>query len=1054
MAGNKILSIDGGRAGEAAETPDSASPDRDSPDELKARIAELEAENAALRDRLRITDVVMDNVPAVITVRDADGEYVYASRQISEHVKRDRAATPSGEPVRENVAAAAMRKLAKEVAQTGKAVIGLERPAIYSETGTWLTNIVPVKDADGRIIYTVNVNIDVSDRKAAEAALAEARETHAGELEQRNAYLQSILDNDPAIISIRDEEDRYVFANKKFEEQFNVTKDDYLGRTSEEIIGPQAREHWPRIKRVLETGEPLLDVERESVLSGGIWASSVIRIPAADGMGVNALVISKDITERKAREAELREKSAMLEVMFDNLPMQLSLKDRDGRYLMVNPRLTGIPGKPKDYILGKTTFEAYGRDTAKTLDSMTETVVRTGEPIRNHERENKYRPGMFLSTDLIPVKNAKGEVEYVVTLSNDISVLKQREAELRKQSAVLEVLFNELPIQVSLKDAEGRYVLANRRLVDNGRSVNADLIGKTMTEAYGTETARMLDAMLDKVIAGGEPVRNFDRMDEFTPDRYLSTDIVPVTDDAGKLEYIVMISSDVTDRKQYEAELREKSAVLEVLFNHLPMQISLKDGDGKYILANQLVVNNGSAPMSELVGKTTFEAFGTDVSRMLTDMVGQVIASGEPIRNFGRRHAVDPNLFMSTDVIPVKDETGHIEYVVMMSTDVTERKKYEVELREKTALLEVLFEHLPMQISLKDKEGKYLITNSKLSSRAPVPPDEMIGRTVYEVFGTDISRKISGMVADVAKTGEPVWHFDRPHSSLPDVYLSSDIIPIKNDADNVEYVVMMSADISERRRAERELENHRDHLAELVEERTAELRAAQDGLIRSERLATIGQMTATVGHELRNPLGTLRTTFYSLRNQLGVHAADYGRLLDRVNRSIHRCDTIIEELLNYTQLSDTRLANVDVDKWCQMILEDLDLPADCVVQTHFDCGVKTALDRERMVQVLENLIQNAWQAGTDVNGTQIHMSTAAADGGVEIRLWDNGAGIPPEDRERVFEPLFSTKPSGIGLGLPLVRRIIELHDGNIWVEDAPGGQGACFVIRLPVRRVT
>ncbi len=276
---------------------------------------------------------------------------------------------------------------------------------------------------------------------------------------------------------------------------------------------------------------------------------------------------------------------------------------------------------------------------------------------------------------------------------------------------------------------------------------------------------------------------------------------------------------------------------------------------------------------------------------------------------------------------------------------------------------------------------------------------------------------------------------------------------IREQRTHVGGIVEFCRDITARKHAEEELARHRERLEDLVEERSRELEAAQRELVRSERLAAIGQLTGTVSHELRNPLGTIRSSFAIVGNHLQTAHGPVARALERIDRNIGRCVTIIDELLAYTRVRDMHLEPVTIDDWLTDLVVDEDVPKDIgvVLACHSDKTV--FIDRERLRRAVLNLLQNAWQAFTEseheCTQATVAISTRVVDGSLALCVADNGPGIPEDIRERIFDPLFSTKSFGVGLGLPLVRQIVEQHGGEIAV-DTTLGEGTIITLTLPL----
>jgi PAS domain S-box-containing protein len=250
--------------------------------------------------------------------------------------------------------------------------------------------------------------------------------------------------------------------------------------------------------------------------------------------------------------------------------------------------------------------------------------------------------------------------------------------------------------------------------------------------------------------------------------------------------------------------------------------------------------------------------------------------------------------------------------------------------------------------------------------------------------------------------------------------------------------------------AHRELRIANEDLERRVEERTAELGAAQDELLKKERLSIIGQLTASVAHDLRNPLSSIRNTLFAMRETAAKDNAPFERMAARIERSVERCDAIIADLLDFTRVRALSPSRAKLDDWLDEVLSEQKLAPGIVLERALACdGAAVMLDCDRFRRVIVNLIDNATQAmdgGRDER--RIRVATSAGEVAL-IVISDTGPGIAPDILPRVFDPLFSTKPSGTGLGLPTVKQIVEQHGGRI-VLSSEMGAGTVVRISLPL----
>jgi signal transduction histidine kinase len=258
-------------------------------------------------------------------------------------------------------------------------------------------------------------------------------------------------------------------------------------------------------------------------------------------------------------------------------------------------------------------------------------------------------------------------------------------------------------------------------------------------------------------------------------------------------------------------------------------------------------------------------------------------------------------------------------------------------------------------------------------------------------------------------------------------------------------------DITDLTKAEEELFKYRDQLELLVEEQTQKLKDAHDELLQRERLATLGKLTATVSHELRNPLGTIQASLFSVIDSLERNDPSLAnRSIALAERSIERCVTIIEELNDYARVKRLNLLETSLDDWLRDVFAEQAIPLGIHCDLNLSSGVKAGFDQEKLRQIVVNLIDNAVHALQDGSSEkkQLQISTRSLDGKYEIKIRDNGVGMSKETQKRVFEPLFSTKGFGVGLGMVVVKNIVEQHRGEINVESKEGG-GTTITLCLP-----
>jgi signal transduction histidine kinase len=254
---------------------------------------------------------------------------------------------------------------------------------------------------------------------------------------------------------------------------------------------------------------------------------------------------------------------------------------------------------------------------------------------------------------------------------------------------------------------------------------------------------------------------------------------------------------------------------------------------------------------------------------------------------------------------------------------------------------------------------------------------------------------------------------------------------------------------------ERQQKLRYQNAAETLEASYLKLREQADQIIeieeqlrRADRLSALGELSAGMAHEIRNPLGSIKGTAEILRD--GVSADDPKlEFAEILIREVDRLNGVLEDFLRFARPTPVEYGRFSLRS---VVADVLDLTRQQAIRSHVE--VRLALDEDRNVpgqgeqikQALLNLTLNALQAMPD--GGLLEVSTRNLPQEVQIKISDNGPGVAPEDRQRIFNPFVTTRESGTGLGLAITQRIVHGHDGHIILESTPG-QGASFTVCLP-----
>lgn len=359
---------------------------------------------------------------------------------------------------------------------------------------------------------------------------------------------------------------------------------------------------------------------------------------------------------------------------------------------------------------------------------------------------------------------------------------------------------------------------------------------------------------------------------------------------------------------------------------------------------------------------------------------------------------------------------------------------------------------------VKDRERRYVLVNDALMGMVGMRSEDVIGKTDHDILPPDTADFYRASDERCFATGAEITIDEE---SMLDVggerrIISTRKVPLRGRDGTITHLLGVITDITARKAIEEALRLSTEQLEQRVAERTHALSVAQDDLVRKERLAVLGRLAGGVAHQVRNPLGAIKNAAYVVDRRLREAVPppfattevkeEVAQAIAIIHDEVQRANRIITDLLDYARVrvpvrKPSSLRDV-VDK----ALDATDLPPSITVVRDLPELTGLALDADQLQGALFNVLRNAIEAMP--NGGKLTIAAVLRDDACVVSIEDTGSGIPAEVRGRLFEPLITTKPLGLGLGLVTARTLIEGQGGTIACvrEGAPGAR---FEIMLP-----
>jgi PAS domain S-box-containing protein len=745
------------------------------------------------------------------------------------------------------------------------------------------------------------------------------------------------------------------------------------------------------------------------------------------------------VIQRKQAEEALRESEKLLRKIAANYPNSyLSIIEKDMTISFSSGQEFNKQGLDPNKFFGLTLEQVFGEKAPMIRENYRK--VFGGSEVEFemffNDQHQLYR--------VLPLPDDDGKIERILAVVENITERKQAEEALRESNKLLSEFIKNSPVYTFIKEvnaAESRVLVASENFQDMIGIPGSKMTGRTMEELFPPEFAAKISADDWAVVLAGKVLR----LDESLNDRHYTTIKFPITQGGKKL--LAGYTIDITERKQAEEALRVLSSRQEALLAAVPDIVMEVDNRKVYTWANPAGLEFFGP---EVLGREAADYFEGEQQ---TYRSVKPLFNGDEntiyVESWQRRKDGQKRL-LAWWCRTLKDAQGNVIGALSSARDITEQRKAEENLNRLYERFALATQTAQMGVWDWDISNNILVWDDQMYALYGIKKEDFGG--AYESWLNGLhpdDRARSDELEKQALRGEReydaefrvVWPDGSIHilKANGHVFFGEDGKPLR--------MLGVNYDITERKQAEEAIHNYSGRLEEMVAESTRELRETQEQLVRQEKLAVLGHLAGGVGHELRNPLAVIYNAVYYLKLIQPEADEKVKEYLGLIEKETHTAEKIITDLLDFSRVKSVDREPISAAELANRVLERFPAPENVRVQLKFTASLpKVFADPRQMDQVLGNLVVNACQAMP--KGGTLTLSAVKKGREVAIAVKDSGEGILPENMGKLFEPLFTTKPKGIGLGLAVCKKLIEANDGRIEVQSE-AGKGSTFTLHLP-----
>ena len=745
----------------------------------------------------------------------------------------------------------------------------------------------------------------------------------------------------------------------------------------------------------------------------------------AQGRAVRLVGVHIDITRLKQAENELY----LARYCLEKAPIGIIKLDLDLAVLYANDHACKNLGYSYEELVGMTIFDFDPVFNREDQLELREELRKNGSVA--FETVHRNRDGLVIPMEITVAHLEHQGKEFLFSFERDISERKLTEQVLREQEELYSAMFNEAPDGIVLVDAETMEVLEFNDMACQTLGYNREEFGSLNLEDIHAEFNReQHKSRIQEVITSGRIVfENIHRhRDGSLRNVRASARLVKIRE----RRYFLVFWTDITEHTRLQEEIRLREYYQRALLDNFPFAAWIKNKEGRFLAVNrQLATLLGLSSPKDLVGKTIFDVAPAALAEINAENDRAVLVSGKPKRTEEQLPVGGENRWFEIYLSPVSFDGMNIG-AVGCTWDITERKGIEQALRESEERYRKLVELSPDAVFIHNGDRFVFMNQAAATLLGANVPEDLYGQNPLDFIHPGqremAKKRIGDALAEVDNT---------PTEKL---FVRLDGSPVPVEMVSVHYVhqgehavLAIARDISERKRA-------------------------QEELVKAQKLESLGLLAGGIAHDFNNILTGIMGNVSLVRARLN-HSNPLVDRLEDCEKAAKRATGLTRQLLTFAKGGEPVRRVIDstvlIRESAAFVLRGSNVKSDIRLGEGLWC---IDADANQISQVLNNLIINAAHSMPDGGVVAIKASNENLDHGqwlnlpagtyLNISVQDHGCGIPEENLTRIFDPYFTTKSQGSGLGLTSVYSIIRRHGGTIEVSSRIG-EGTTFVIHLP-----